>query len=117
MAWYTITLGALLALAFGAAGTQKLIRDESSTKDMQNLGVSGGLQATIGSLELLAAVGLVVGYWIPGIAVAASSGLVLLTLGAISYHVRANDPPAAAAPAAVLGTLAAITAVLSVLAL
>lgn len=85
------TLTVLLALVFLAAGLQKVLLLRAVTANMRRLGAGPGLTRTIGALELLGVVGVVVGLWYPLAGVAAAIGFVLLLAGAIRYHLRAGD--------------------------
>lgn len=105
----------LLALAFLAAGGTK------ATRPKEGLAASGmawtedfsaGAIKVIGAVEVLGAVGLVVPL-LTGIAPVltplAAAGLALVMGGAVVTHVRRKEPPT---PAAVLGGLAVVSAVL-----
>jgi uncharacterized membrane protein YphA (DoxX/SURF4 family) len=112
-----ITLTALLALVFAAAGSQKLLRRRAIIANLRRLGAGTGLARTLGVLELLGVLGLLVGLWYPLVGTAAAAGFVLLMAGAITYHASAGDygrrtrrgdafvPPVLLALAGVLGTL------------
>lgn len=112
MGLVALIIGILLTLAFLAAGIMKLISHEQMVQQIdQHLGVSPGLRKTIGALEVAAAVGIALSLIVAAlewVGIAAAVGLVLLMIGAVIYHVRANDPPQAWAPPAVLGVLALV---------
>lgn len=55
------------------------------------LGVQRRMAAVIGALELAAVAGLLVGFIVPWIGIAAAAGLVLLMIGAVVAHHRAGD--------------------------
>lgn len=105
----------LLALAFLAAGGMKLARPKDALSASGMAWVedfSPGAVKTIGALEVLGALGLVLPR-LTGIAEIltplAAVGLVLTMVGAVVVHVRRKEPPA---PAVVLGVVAAVSAVL-----
>lgn len=92
-----IVLFILDAVVFVMSGTRN-IRTPSgeldlTTKQLLGLRVDLPLYRAIGSLELLAAAGLLAGLVFLPLGIAAAAGLVLLMIGAIGYHVRAGDPP------------------------
>lgn len=101
-----IALAVLLALTYGFGGAQKFTGSKESRERAEHLRISPGLQKVIGTLEILAAVGLLAGLVVWPLGVAASAGLVLLMIGAVITHVRAGDGFAKLAPAIVLGIIA-----------
>lgn len=104
----TIVLAVLLALGYGASGLQKVTGSESGLKSADHVGVSHGRWKAIGGLEILAAVGLLVGLAVWPLGVAAGIGLVLLMAGAITYHLRAGDSAKLFGPAAIFGLLSLV---------
>lgn len=100
------TLAALLALAFLAAGSSKITGQARALAQADHLRVPHGVYRAIGTLEVLGAIGVVVGLWAAWLGVAAGAGLALLMLGALGAHLRANDRGKAIALAAVLGLVA-----------
>src|SRR3954470_18630805 len=101
----TVVLAVLLALAFGAAGGQKVAGVKSAVDTADHLRFPHNAYRGIGVLELLAAVGLLVGLAVWPLGVAAGIGLVLLMIGAIVVHLRVGDNIKVFAPALVLGLL------------
>lgn len=90
-------IAGVLSAAFAASGLMKLTKDKASlvaggqgwAED-----VPGGLAKTIGALEVLAAIGLIVPALVDTATVLvplAASGLVLLMLGAIVLHGRRRE--------------------------
>lgn len=49
-----------------------------------------------GALEVLGAVGLIAGYWVPGLTAAAAGGLTLLMAAGVVVRFRSGDSPAQA---------------------
>ena len=98
----------VLAAIYGAGGLASLAGAAAIRDSWTKLGVSDTLGNVIAVLEVLAAVGLLVGLRRPVVGIAAATGLVALMLGAIVYHVRAEDWAGLAGPV-VLGLLAAAT--------
>jgi hypothetical protein len=60
----------------------------------------------IGVLEWAALAGLLIGLGVPALGVAAATGIVLLMIGAMIFHLRAGDPPKVWGPVPVLAILA-----------
>jgi len=87
----TIILSVLLGLAFIGAGVGKLRRSEPVTGTLEELGVTPGLQRTIGVLETLGGIGVVAGLAVQPLGILAAIGLVLMMIGAVAFHVRARD--------------------------
>lgn len=100
----------LLALLMGSSGVMKLLRDERTMPTMRAVGVPDRLVGVLAALELAAAVGLIVGIWIPLIGVAAAVGAVLYFGGAVVAHLRVRDHDVV--PAAVLLGLSVVAVVL-----
>jgi len=98
-------LSVLLAFAFGAAGTGKLMGVEMLHQSFQNLGLPSWFGYFIGLAEVAGAVGLLV----PRLASLAGAGLGLIMIGAVGYHL-AFDPIGAAVPALVLLVLSGTVA-------
>jgi uncharacterized membrane protein YphA (DoxX/SURF4 family) len=111
----TLILAILLALAFGAAGAQKLASAKMASDSADHLGIPLSRYRLIGVPELLGAIGLLVGLAVWPLGVAAAAGLVLLMIGAVVTHIRVGDKIAAFGPALALGLLAAVELVLRAL--
>ena len=101
----TLILAILLALAFGAAGAQKLAGAKMASDSAAHLGIPFGRYRLIGVPELLGAIGLLVGLAVWPLGVAAAAGLVVLMAGAVIFHIRAGDKIAGFGPALALGVL------------
>ena len=102
----TIILAVLLALAYGMAGTQKVIGTKMMVEGADHLGIPRERYRLIGVAELLAAAGLLAGLAVWPLGVAAGIGLVLLMAGAVVYHLRAGDKVQRFGPPLVLGIVA-----------
>lgn len=110
-----IVLSVLLAAAFLAIGAPKALALESAVQRSKEVGLSMGIMRLTGTLEVAAAAGLVVGIWFPWLGIAAASGLVLLMLSALVFHVRRHDPAKNMAPPIVLLTVAVATGLFTLL--
>lgn len=108
----TVVVSVLLALVFLAVGIAKLRATEHVNTTMDGLRVTPGLRNIIGTLEILGAVGVIAGLWLEPLGVVAAAGLVLLTIGAIIFHVRARESVKQFAPVFGFPALAGIVAAL-----
>jgi uncharacterized membrane protein YphA (DoxX/SURF4 family) len=88
----TLVLSILLALLFAFAGGSKLAGVQQMRDSAAHLGLSFPAYQRIGGLEVLGAVGLLIGLWFAPLGIAAATGLVLLMIGAVYFHIRAKDP-------------------------
>lgn len=107
----TLVLSLVLAAVYAASGAGKLTGSAQSLGYRDALHVAPTLWQAIGGLELLGAAGLVIGLALSPLGVLAAIGLVLLMVGAVAFHLRAQDTAHVAIPAA-LGVVAIVTAVL-----
>ena len=98
-------LAIALAAVFAALGAAKVIAVPAMRTRAAHVGFSVDAYRRIGALELAGAVGLVVGLAVPALAAAASTGLLLLLLGAVTAHLRAGQTKEAV-PAVALAILA-----------
>lgn len=102
---------AVLAIAttvvFGATGGAKLLEHRAQLAEAERFGLSTRVYRLIGVLELLGALGVLLGLLVwATIGVFACIGLLLLALGAIAFHVHAHDGLGRLAPAGWAGLLA-----------
>ena len=110
----TTVLAGVLIVAFGLLGSAKLAAVPAMRGRAEHVGYSVDAYRGIGVLELLAALGILVGAVVPVIGVVAATGLVLLLGGAVVTHLRNGDGFRELAPALVLGTVAVALVVLLV---
>ena len=111
----TPILAGLLVVAFAALGSAKLAAVPAMRDKAAHVGFSVAAYRRIGLLEVLAAVGLLVGAYVPVIGALAAAGLLMLLGGAVVAHLRNGDGVREIAPALVLG-LVTLTFLLLVLA-
>jgi hypothetical protein len=116
--YYAVTMIAaaivtvLLAMLFTFSSSIKLLGVRQSLEIRDHLGVKPTQWRVIGLLELAGVVGVLAGLtWAP-IGVAAATGLALVSVGAVIFHVRASDSIANMAPAMIGFILASAAAVL-----
>jgi DoxX-like protein len=86
-----LILDALLVLLLLGTGGGKLLQVTSSLAIRDSLQLSNRLWRTIGTLEILAVVGVIVGIWVPVIGLLASAGVAALMIGAIIVRARAGQ--------------------------
>ena len=75
---------------------------------LTHLGVNTDRMSTLGALKLLGVIGVIIGFWVTAIGVAAGIGLALYFIGAIAFHVRAKDNAKNTFPALLLLILAVL---------
>ena len=92
MKWITRIFQAILIIAFLLSGFVKLSGNDQMLHDFKEVyGYSKGMMYTIGSFEVLGAIGLLVGYWKSNIAKLASTGLAIIMVGAVFTHLNAGQ--------------------------
>jgi DoxX-like family len=99
--------GFLVAIATGSA-LGKFARNPQVLAGLAHVGVTDSFVPVLATLELLGAIGVVVGIWSRGVAVAAAAGLALYFAGAVLFHVRAKDDLKNMAPPLVLEAIALV---------
>ena len=99
--WIWAVIG-LTSLAFAAAGIGKLMGNPAMHASFAKLGLPGWFGYFIGCCEIAGAVGL----YVRNLSALAASGLAIIMIGAVGYHV-AYDPLANGIPALVLLILSA----------
>lgn len=110
----TPVLAGLLVLAFGLLGSAKLLAVPAMRSRAEHVGFSVEAYRRIGALEILAALGILLGAAVPVIGVLAAVGLILLLGGAVIAHLRNGDGVREVAPAVVLGLVALAFALLMI---
>jgi uncharacterized membrane protein YphA (DoxX/SURF4 family) len=98
-----------LALLFLAAASGKLVDQPRSIATRDRLGIADARWRLIGALELSGAIGVLIGLAIRPLGVAASAGLLLTAIGALTTHLHNDDRAAAMSPAMIALLLAAGT--------
>jgi hypothetical protein len=98
-------------LATGSAAG-KLTRNPKVLESLHGVGVTDSQIPKLALLELLGALGLVVGIFVPGIGFASTIGLTLYFSGAVIAHLRKRQGIAEWAPALVLTVLALVAVLL-----
>ncbi|WP_405539881.1 DoxX family protein [Streptomyces sp. NBC_00075] len=116
MSAFAGVLSVILALVFIGSGVAKLVRLPAVEESARLLHISHRLHVTVALLEIAAVAGLVIGLWWRPLQFAAAVGLTLLMVGAVVYHVRADDSAMNTSVPAVLGLLTLATGVASLMA-
>jgi uncharacterized membrane protein YphA (DoxX/SURF4 family) len=101
-----------VAVTFSAIG--KLTKRPDVTATLAKVGVTPAQMPLLAVLELLAAIGLLVGIWAKAAGSAAAAGLVLYFLGAVGAHLRAKETVKDLFPAALLAVISLGTLLLEV---
>ncbi|HUY16089.1 MAG TPA: DoxX family protein [Acidimicrobiales bacterium] len=105
-------LSIVLFLAFSSAGTQKIIFNPVMSKAAGLLGFTKQTYRTIGGIEVLGALGVLIGLASKGTSLLAlvneiaAGGLFVMMVLAITRHLRKGDKAKSFAPAALLGVSA-----------
>lgn len=87
--YIVVTILAAAANIFSA--TLDFIRYEPILINMAKVGVSESWITALGILKAAGALGLLIGFGVPAVGIAAATGLVLFFIGAIITHLRGHD--------------------------
>lgn len=99
-------LDGLLALVFLASGGSKLARAKPVVANFTHLGIALSLLPVLGTVEVILAAGLALGFVAPIVGDLAALGAIVFMVGAVSTHLALKDIGAGPVPAVVLGVLA-----------
>lgn len=108
----TAVLSVLLAAALAASAAGKLTKSEQVMGSMRTVGVKDSQVPVLAGIEVLGALGLVVGLFVGWIGVVAAVGVLAYFALAVVSHVRVNDKNLA--PAAGLAVFALVVLVLRI---
>ena len=107
--WSTsVAVSVLVALMFDANGLAKLLGHPRMVEASTHLGYSMRAFRAIGLLEVIGALGILLAPLYLPLSIAAGTGLILLTGGGITAHLRASDPIRLALPALVCALVTAV---------
>jgi hypothetical protein len=104
-----------LSAALVASAVAKLTKQPRIVDGISGLGVPLSWFPGLAAAEIAGAIGLIIGLWVPALGIAAGIGVVAYFVGAVTFHVRANDRDLVAP--AVLGLVAVAATVLRLLTL
>ncbi|MGC0365570.1 putative membrane protein YphA (DoxX/SURF4 family) [Rhodococcus sp. 27YEA15] len=110
----TIVISLFLAVSLSFSAVGKLTKNPKVIPIMEHVGVSPDKIAWLAYIEILGAVGLVVGLFAWPVGVAAALGVILYFAGAVVAHLRVKDT-AGIGPAAFLAVVAIVTFFLRIL--
>ena len=106
-----IVLQILLGVAFLGAGGSKLAGVPMQVEVFDRLRLPQGFRLVVGVIEIVGALGVLVGIAVHSVAVVAALGLDAVMLGALLLHLRAHDAAQKLVPPAVLlGVTAVVVA-------
>jgi DoxX-like family len=92
----------LIGLASTMSSMGKFTKMESTVATLKSVGVKDSQIPLLGALELAAALGLLVGIWVPILGQLAAVGLVIYFATAVVVHIRAGHKANGFAPALIL---------------
>ena len=98
---YTV-VAIVLGLGLAGSGSAKIRKDERVTAGLTAAGVPLSWFVPLALLEFAATAGLVIGIWWRPLGIAAAIGVILYFIGALIFHVRANDFKGLPMPAVLL---------------
>lgn len=101
-----IIVGLILSLMCLGSAVADFKKNPQIVVSLTHLGVNTDRMSTLGGLKLLGVIGVIIGFWVSAIGVAAGIGLALYFVGAIAFHVRAKDNVKNTFPALLLFILA-----------
>lgn len=110
-----VALASVLGLAAAGSALGKLRNDPKVVDPLRAVGVKDSQIPVLAALELIGAVGLFVGIWLPAVGLAAAIGLAVFFLGAVISHLRVKASAKETAPAAILMLIALATVALEAL--
>lgn len=111
-------LSIIMFLAFATTGTQKIIFNTMASKAAGHLGITKKVFQLVGSLEILGALGVLIGLaskkgtFLTLVNEVAAVGLVVTMVLAVALHLRKGDGMKGAAPAIVLGAVCLVELIL-----
>jgi len=111
MSTLIIVVQIVLGLLFMLIGSMTVAGRKMFVENFRRFGYPQWFRVVTGSLEVLGGLGLLIGIWLPWLAVLASAGLTLVMLGAASTHIRIREPLQKLVLPIVMGTLAIVVAV------
>jgi uncharacterized membrane protein YphA (DoxX/SURF4 family) len=107
-----IVLAAFLGISITFSAFGKVKRIPSAIEAIASVGVKESQYNLLAFLEILGALGLLVGIWSRPIGIAASIGITLYFLGALTAHLRKKDSFSKFLPALFLLLVSAATMIL-----
>lgn len=103
-----IIVGLIVSVMCLGSAVADFKKNPQIVASLTHLGVNTDRMSTLGALKLLGVAGVIIGFWVTAIGVAAGIGLALYFIGAIAFHVRAKDNAKNTFPALLLLILAVL---------
>ncbi|MDH2904280.1 MAG: DoxX family protein [Actinomycetota bacterium] len=111
-------LSVIVFLTFATTGAQKIIFNTMSSKAAEHLGFTKKMFQLVGLLEVLGALGVLIGLaakkgsFLALVNEAAATGLAVMMIAAVVFHFRKGDGLKGATPALALGAVCLVELVL-----
>lgn len=109
-----IILGLIISLMCLGSAIADFKKDPRIVESVTHLGFPASQIPLLGAIKLVGIVGIVVGFWIQPLGVAAAIGLALYFLCAIVLHVRAKETFKQFAPAFLLFVLSVLQTLVTI---
>ena len=107
-----LIFAAILGLMTVVSGFGKLSMKDNVVEMSNHVGLNERQIRLLGTVEILGAIGLLFGIWLPILGLLAALGFVAYFLGAVIAHIRVRDGIKDMAPAILLTVLSIIVTVL-----
>ncbi|MSZ42104.1 MAG: DoxX family membrane protein [Actinobacteria bacterium] len=107
-----LIFAAILGLMTVVSGFGKLSMKDNVVEMLNHVGLNERQIRLLGTVEILGAIGLLFGIWLPLLGLLAALGFVAYFLGAVIAHIRVRDGIKDMAPAILLTVLSIIVTVL-----
>lgn len=108
MSIFSIIVQSLLILVFLLTGSSMLAGAKFQIEAFKHLRLPQWFRIFTAFVQLLGVVGLIIGFWFPGVAAWAGSWLGITMLAAFLAHIKVHDPIGKAIPAFVLAVVAIV---------
>src|SRR5690625_8021743 len=99
----SFVLQGIIGVLFLIAGIQKISGHEQRVDMFKNLKLPQWFRVVTGWVQLVGVVGLIIGFWLPWVAVIAGLWFAVTMLVAVLAHIRVKDPFSESMPAFEIG--------------
>jgi uncharacterized membrane protein len=107
-----IIFAALLGVMATVSAFGKLSMKDNVVEMLTHVGLNERQIRLLGTIEILGALGLLIGIWVPILGTLAAVGFIIYFVGAVISHIRVRDSLKDMAPAIVLVIISIIVTVL-----
>lgn len=107
-----LIFAAILGLMTAVSGFGKLSMKDNVVEMLNHVGLNERQIRLLGTIEILGAIGLLVGIWVPILGSLAALGFIVYFIGAVVAHIRVKDGIKDMAPAILLTVISIVVAVL-----